>query len=261
MDQFVWFWAAPSRGSTAARTAGNPARPAPRAVASSRLGWAVAGVFALLGLAQSGLAMRGFFNEPPAAVVVAPLTAQTVLTLPPEIAGWRQFTNRFSAMDDLITPTPGAQTWQFARGELGASITLEQPLTGYQNLVANYLNSGWRVLRLAEAAGGKPQTAPFVTAELQKEIFQFGRLWFAVGDMKGRWLPPPRPAGRAERFGAPPPAPAQPTFRLQVFVGSFEPLTPAEVESTENFFQIVRQQLAAQLTGQPLPPNAPAQSQ
>ena len=258
MDQFVMFWIAPSRASTRGTPLPESA-PKPRLVAGSRLGWATAVAFALLGLAQTGLATRSYLNAPTASVV-APLATRAVMALPPELGGWRQFTNRFSAMDDLVTPSAGAQTWQYARGEVGASITLEQPLTGFQDLISSYLAAGWHVVRMVGTGQNSPGGA-FVTAELQKDIFQYARVWFAVGDFSGHWLTPPRPLSRAERLGNPPAPASQQTFRVQLFVGTLEPLEGAEAESAEALFQAIRQQIAAQLTGQPTIPNAPANPQ
>jgi hypothetical protein len=260
MDQFVRFWTAPSRGTSGARWLEAPPQRARRLVAPSRLGWAAALAFALLGVAQTGLGMRGILSAPPS-TVLAPLPARAFLSLPPEIGGWRVFTNHFSALEDLVTPTAGAQTWHYVRGELAASITLEPSLAGYHSLVANYLAAGWRLLRVAGVGDGQANSAPFVVAELQKDIFQYGRVWFAVGETSGKWLAAPRPAGRSGPLKASTPASSPATFRIQLFVGSLEPLTPAEVESAEALFQTVRQQLAAQLTGQPFAPNAPAQPQ
>ncbi len=260
MDQFVWFWAAPSRSESSNAAAVVAARPPRRVITSNRLGWAAAAAFAVLGLVQAALAAREFLAPTPGTVVAAIPTLASP-TLPGELAGWRQFTNRFSGQDDLVTPTAGAQTWQFARGELAASITLEQPLVGYQELVGNYSGAGWRVLRVAGFGEGTNQAAPFVAADLQKEIFQFGRVWFAVGEASGKWLAAPRTGGRPGLLRTAARAPLGPTFRIQLFVSSLEALTAAEVESAESLFQAARQQLAAQLATQPLVQDARFQSQ
>jgi len=258
MDQLVSFLIVSRRANVSGPPRDELARPTARPVAATGLGWAVAVAFAVLGLAQAVLATREFLAAPPASTV-APLPFAAALSLPPELPGWRQLTNRFSAMDDLVTPTAGAQTWHFARGELAASITVEQPLAGYQSLVADYLRAGWHTLGLASYRDGPHAAAPFVGVQLQKDSFQHGRVWFAVGEPGGKWLTPPSPAGRPGLFGQRERVVAGPTFRIQLFVSSLEALTTEEAESAEALFQIVRQQLPAQLAAQPGPPNAPFQ--
>jgi hypothetical protein len=251
MDQLLKFLTESRRAALVQSLAVPAPRPPRRAVAASGLGWGVALGCAVLGLGQAGLAARGLFHEPPMAVIQS-MDLAPVVNLPPELLGWRQITNRFSALDDLVTPTANAPTWHFVRGELAASVTLEQPLAGYEGLSEAYRKAGWRTLAVADQRAGTNAAAPFVAVAMQKDMFQFGRVWQAVGALAGGWLTPPRPEeGRTGLFGFREPVPAPRAFRLQLFVSSLEPLTVEELESAESLFQTVRQQLAVQLTGQP----------
>lgn len=247
MDQLLLFFTESRRAALMRLLTPAPAARPRRAVAATGLGWAVAAAFGLVGLGQAAVAAMGWLDDAPVELA-RPGALPPSVSLPPEIMGWRLLTNRFSAMDDLVAPTKDAQIWHFARGELAASFSLEQMLAGYESLAEAYRRAGWRTLATVDYRAGTNAATPFLSVAMQKDIFQYGRIWQAVGSYDGQWLAPPPPEGRRGWFGRPDAAAAPTTFRLQQFVSSLEPLTAEELDNLDALFQTVRQQVAAQVS-------------
>lgn len=221
-----------------------PRQRAPR-LAPSPLTWAVAGGFALLGVAQLALGWRAFLPPPRVAEADVPtLAGRQPYTLPEEVGLLRLVPNQALAMEELIAPAAGANVWHYQRGENLFSIALEQPLAGYANVLDDYHAAGWRILLATPRAGGPEGGGPFVEAQMQRDIYQHGRVWFAVADERGQWLAAPPLAGRAREVRARG-APGR-TFRVQLFVSSLEPLSATDTDLAVELFLNARQQLAAQ---------------
>ena len=245
MDQFLCFLTV-DRRTKLMREPLSPGVPC-RAGALGLAGWWPGGIALLLGLSQVVLAGRSLMALPDELAHPPTATSSAKLALPTELAGWAQMKDAGPARGEAVIPRSGAQVSYFAQGDLVATVALESGLPGFMDLLAAYRQAGWRAVAGAEAAGSASSGGVGLQSpSLQNEVFQYGRLWFAVGNPGGSWLPPSNRAAE----------PLARVCRVQVFVSSLEPMNPAQVAAGHALFKAVVESLGQPAAPLELPSNA-----
>jgi hypothetical protein len=212
-------------------------------VPTSRVAWAAGGVFALLGLAQVMCGWQHHQSAAQAASVPAPKLALAGFDLPRQMGAWQRVEGDLPQSRKLMTTVPDARCWRFGLSNLVAWVAVEYPLRGFQDATTLYRPQGWDVLKERGQRRGEAGGPAWFQAEMQKDLYQTGALWFAVVDEQGHELGLPVPAARWERFSWQVPVlPA--SLRVQVLVTSAVALSPAESEAVLGLFLEIRRELA-----------------
>ena len=111
-------------------------------------------------------------------------------SLPPEIAGWTLSSEakpvpKKTAFEDGVY----SHMWQYQRGGIVATISLDYPFFDYHDVRICYTGSGWTVKesRLQSAKDSKDQI-PGMEVSLEKENGLKGDLFYSTVDQFGKWL-------------------------------------------------------------------------
>jgi hypothetical protein len=111
-------------------------------------------------------------------------------SLPPEIAGWTLNSEakpvpKKTAFEDGVY----SHMWQYQRGGLVATISLDYPFFDYHDVRICYTGNGWTVKesRLQSAKDSKDQI-PCMEVSLEKENGLKGDLFYSTVDQFGKWL-------------------------------------------------------------------------
>jgi exosortase len=181
------------------------------------------------------------------------------LTLPAELAGWRQLSD---GPKSTLAETLGVHSlnWRFARDGSEATVAVDYPLVGFHNVKRCYLNNGWQVSdeqKILLDPGGTP--FPAFRLLMQRSVCQHAVVFHAVLDERGDWLlPPARPdPWWARFFGAEPVAAPQTGYRIQVLAGAYTPLADQKVAGARELFMQASQLLHHQLVNQFSKPRQP----
>jgi len=111
-------------------------------------------------------------------------------SLPPEIAGWTLRSEAKpvpvkTAFEDGVY----SHMWQYERGGLTATVSLDYPFFDYHDVRICYTGSGWTLKesRLQSASDSKDQI-PGMEVSLEKENGLKGELFYSTVDQFGKWL-------------------------------------------------------------------------
>lgn len=214
--------------------------------------WSFAAVFALLGVVQVGNALAqgglsAWFSNP----FNPRLPLGTALSLPHTLAGWER-----SEADEKLLAQPEiegkrSQAWVFNKGDIHAVVAIDFPFAGFHDLMLCYQNAGWTISEKTLKVQPTPQgEAPYIAARVDR-LKEHGYSWFGSVNERGTWVEPPATtrAGqlqqRLRHIGRPDWSSA--TYQVQIWVQSYELLTPQRRQELEALYLAVRADLAAQL--------------
>jgi exosortase len=258
-DQLLTFFSEPSAPAPRPPKADTPppAVAVPSGIATVASGWAwVAGLaFALLGLGQLGHAAYRSQRAGPLVIEGAKvLQSGTLFSLPDQIGPWRRLREESTAPTKVELRGINSQVWQYQCEGLTATLALDYPFKGYHDVTICYTGNGWDMLQKetrSEPTGG-PEPAGYVDVRMQREMLVRGTLLFSTLDEHGRWIDGSYlKRNLSERFrslfseqtiGT--------TYRVQVLVPSFLPLTPTTEDQVRSLFLQARKLLREQLAGQ-----------
>jgi exosortase len=254
-DKLLLFLFGPGRKPAEDRIPVPPPAPAPAPPPKLELrrgprwpAYAAGAAFGLLGLAQLGQGVL----ELKQTITHASINEQVIpsLEMPSELAGWRRVDTAGDGPHKIEISGIRSQAWHYRRGADIATIALDYPFKGYHDVTICYTGNGWEVFgKRTRLAAESPDGAPCVEVKLQKSMGARASLWFATLDQRGNWVDGSF-VGRtlAERFRE---KTSSTTYRVQVLVTSFLPLTPEAEESVGALFReargILSQQLMAEL--------------
>ena len=257
LDELLDFLAHPM-WAPAAAPAAPAAAPAPvdtvrvRARLAPRWGWVAGCAFALLGVAGLGRGWLHYHGQKAEFVMAAKsaLRAGATFTMPEQIGNWKRL-NSAVPLHKVETQGIFSQVWHYQKGETVASVALDYPFRGYHDVTVCYTLQGWRITRQERQAGeGTNGSPPLMEVEMNREPVSQGSLWFSTVDEQGHWLEMPvlerRVLDRWKLSGRIEPA----SYRVQVLVTGYGPLSPAEREPARQLFEDARKLLAQQLFGQ-----------
>jgi len=254
-DQLLLFLFGPGVGPAEDRLPAGARRPAASAPAPgprveikrspSWPAWAVGVAFALLGLVQVGrgtlVLQNWYFGDP---LLKNMLTA--TLSLPDELAGWQRVDTTGRGPTLVEIRDVHSQAWHYRRGNEVATVALDYPFRGYHDVTICYTGNGWEVYaKRTRQPSESPDGVPSVEVRMQKPMGTRASLWFSTLDQKGNWLDGSFVSrSLSERFRE---QSSSITYRVQVLVTSYLPLTPESEESVGTLFREARTLLAEQL--------------
>lgn len=111
-------------------------------------------------------------------------------SLPPEIAGWTLRSEAKpvpvkTAFEDGVY----SHMWQYEKGGLVATISLDYPFFDYHDVRICYTGSGWTVKESRlQAAKDSEDQIPGMEVSLEKENGLKGELYYSTVDQFGKWL-------------------------------------------------------------------------
>lgn len=208
--------------------------------------WMKVGVsgFLLLGIAQLGRAWQRQ-NEDHLYVKTSAsvLDKNTVINLPDEISTWYRIQSGGPTL--LKVEAFGgisSQVWQYRKGRLVATISLDYPFTGYHDVKICYTGNGWQVAdeKLRPYMGNSGE-APYQEVKMNKDNFREATLWFSTIDDKGKWMEKSfTRMNILERFrhelGE-----STTTYRMQMIVHGTEPLSEVDLQNARSFYEKIRE--------------------
>jgi len=236
-----------------------PARPArltardaagisPRSVA--RWARAVGCAFALVGVAamvRDGQKMQYLMASKSA------LRPGATFMMPEQLGNWHRIDTAVAA-HQVETQGIYSKIWHYQDGRTTASVALDYPFRGYHDVTICYRGNGWRITHAERQYGaGTNANLPLMQVEMARETANVGSLWFSTVDETGRWLEASE-AGRnfmyrwQIRDGL-----ESTSYRMQVLVTGFAPLSSGEREQSRQLFEAARQTLVKQLFSQMQP--------
>ena len=214
--------------------------------------WAFAAVFVVLGVAQISLAeLQGGLSRSFSSPFTSHLPLNAALVLPPELVGWRRAEANEKHIAQLEIEGKRSQAWVFRRDGLGVVVAMDFPFAGFHDLTVCYRNAGWMLDSQTTKRDPEPSPGgPFVQAHMTRPK-EHGYCWFGAVDEQGAWVEPPsdRLAGRLrQRLGhVGRTVWNAPTYQVQVWAQSNEPLSEAQERDLQTLYLAARQALAAQL--------------
>lgn len=256
-DQLLMFLFGPGRSPAADRVFKStgaepkPSEPEPKLELRRGASWPawVAGLaFALLGLAQMGqgtmVLKQWYFGDP--LFANKPLAT---LALPAELAGWQRIETAGEGPIKAEISGVHSQGWYFRRGNEIAAVALDYPFKGYHDVTICYTGNGWEVYaRRTRQPAETPDGIPTVEVKMQKAMGTRAALWFSTLDQQGKWVDGSFVARTlSERFRE---QTSSTTYRIQLLVTSYLPLTSESEESAAALFREARKLLAEQLMAQ-----------
>ena len=258
-DQLLTFFLEPTEAAPGKPEAPPPPLPETAsgvAWVASRWAWVAGIAFALLGLAQLGHAAYRYQYAVPIVVSTADLLAGHIsLDLPDQLGVWRRLRDASTAPTKVELRGVNSQVWQYQFENLAVTIAMDYPFKGYHDVTICYTGNGWDILQkeIRTAPGAALEPVAYVDVRMQREMLVQGTLLFSTLDEQGRWIDGSfLKRNLSERFrsmfseqtiGT--------TYRVQVLVPSFLPLTPATEDQVRNLFlqarNLLREQLVSQL--------------
>ncbi len=223
----------------------------PSLAAAVAPGWMlmVAVGFALLGTVTLGVRLHAQKKHYHLAGHTA-LPANTTFNLPARIGGWQRLD---SAIPFHKAQTQGinSQSWNYQNGDLVASVAIDYPFLGYHDVRECYSLVGWSIdhaERESSPGGpGDPAGIPHMAVEMSREPVSHASLWFSTVDEEGNWLERPAVAkGLLERWQLTD-QPLTSSYRVQLLVTAYAPLSAAERDQARQLFFAARQELVRQL--------------
>jgi len=206
-------------------------------------------VFVLFGVAELG---RGWVYYHGDRIIVAKsaLRDGATFTLPERLGDWRRINSEMPVLHKIETAGVFSQVWNYQNGTTVASVAFDYPFWGYHDLTVCYVANGWTIVRqqrLTEEASGNP---PLMEVEMRKEPIGCGTVWFSTIDERGRWMEAPLvKRGLLDRWKVPGVTETS-TYRVQVLVTGYVPLSESDGESVRQLFEDARKLLSSQLLGQ-----------
>jgi len=175
------------------------------------------------------------------------------LSLPAEIAGWRQLN---TAPQISFAETLGVRSlsWRYVGNGAELVVAVDYPLEGFHNVKACYFNNGWQIKAeektILEREGFR---LPAFKLVMLRSTCQHATVFHAVLNELGEWLQPQvRKDGWQARLIREDSVTFQTCYRIQVLAGSYAPISKSvEQGAQELFFQasrLLRQQMLDQFT-------------
>lgn len=225
--------------------------PRPAVAAAMAPAWmlTVAATFALLGAVTLGVKLHAQKKHYHLAGHTV-LPATTTFNLPPQVGGWKRL-DAASPFHKAQTQGINSQSWNYQNGELVASVAIDYPFLGYHDVRECYSLIGWSIdqsTRETSLGGpGEPAGIPHLAVEMSREPVSHASLWFSTVDEEGNWLERPAVAkGLLERWQLTD-QPLTSSYRVQLLVAGYAPLTTTEREQARQLFFAARQELVRQL--------------
>jgi len=168
--------------------------------------------------------------------------------MPDQIGSWNRLTTETAESRFIQTLGISSKTWEYKSGPIEVSVAFDYPFRGYHDVTICYTMAGWTVVNLQEIKDPAGFTPVRVEALMQQPQ-RFGELWFAtleengrpaeILDLQGNFFKRWRVFGNEAT-----------TYRVQVLVTGYVPLTPAEHASVTHFFEDAGKILTKQLVDQ-----------
>jgi len=188
----------------------------------------------------------------------------TAASLPVQWKQWHQ--EKFESKDRSAGHALGqfSQIWHYTWGTHQAALCVDYPFPGWHELPVCYQGQGWSLQERTvqqEGPDANVSEAPFVAAQFTMPVYRFGSLWFCNFGAGGQVIEPSRDTSsfyearpevtlgqrlwrRLTSSGRPATSDAgqgsRVVYQLQLFVESFQPLTPAEQAQAREFFNNAR---------------------
>ena len=220
---------------------------------SPRLGGVVACLFGALGLAELWMGWRSYQHlgrHPFVMAANSALTDKAVFTMPDKLGAWSRVTAEVGGNHFIQALGISSKIWRYKSGPIEAALAFDYPFLGYHDVRICYANTGWNVAkteRIADPTGAAPARMEVL---MRREPLGFGELWFTTLDEQGRPVESPEfKHNFLERWsvsGRPDAA----TYRVQVLVAGYAPLTAADRFSVTHFFEDASKLLTRQLVDQ-----------
>ncbi len=231
-------------------------KPSPPAagLASTALGvfipfW-LRGALVLFGILFLIQIPRGLhYSDNDQAVATSPASAlknDTPINLPDEINSWWRLQSGPPSM--LKVEAFGginSQVWQYRKGRLVATISLDYPFMGYHDVQICYTSNGWQIAgQTLRSVEGESGDSPYREVTLKRDGFREATLWFSTIDEKGKWMEGNyAKSGILERFrhqfGE-----TTTTYRMQMIIHGTEPLSETDLKVARSFYEHIREHLA-----------------
>ena len=173
------------------------------------------------------------------------------LSLPAEIAGWRQLNN---VPETSFAETLGVRSliWRYAGNGAELVVAVDYPLEGFHNVKACYFNNGWQIKTEEKIMMDQGSTSrPTFKLALQRSICQHAVVFHAVLNERGEWLQPPvhKEGWQVRLLGNTAPT-IQTSYRIQVFTGAYAPIPDNVEQGARELFNQASLLLRRQMMGQ-----------
>ena len=142
-----------------------------------------------------------------------------------------------------------SKAWKYRNGPIEATVAFDYPFRGYHDVKECYTSNGWNLVhteRITPSSGNDPAR---VEVGMRKGV-QFGELWFTTLEEQGT------SAETAElqqdllnKWNLTPQSQTT-TYRVQVLVTGYVPLSLVEHRDVTHFFEEARKNLSKQLYDQ-----------
>jgi len=233
--------AEPVRPAAAASRGSRPARAVARWARVAACAFALVGVLAVV---RDGQKIHYLIASRSA------LRPGATFTMPEQLGVWRRIDDAMPA-HQVETQGIESKIWHYQDGRTMASVALDYPFRGYHDVTVCYRGNGWRITHQERQYGaGTNASLPLMQVEMARETASVASLWFSTVDETGHWLEA-SPAGRnfiyrwQLRGGL-----EATSYRVQVLVTGYAPLSTGERELSRQLFEAARQLLAQQLFSQ-----------
>jgi exosortase len=231
----------------------------------------ITAALAVLVVLQTGLFVVSASDLTPAHdVIIQRLDVANADTMPARIGPWQRgaFDNKALKVLEAVKAVK-SRTWTYQMGSLKAILSLDYPFTGWHELPICYQGQGWTLQdRILHPVADPPGSGGYLEQKLQKPLDRSGYLFFGLIDQQGDLLDPPehvwaqqmgergkpyqklwqRLTGMGGSQGV---QGNRSTCQVQVFVESYQPLTPAEIAQVQNLYVTSRNTLRKLLQTEP----------
>jgi exosortase len=268
LDQALTFLASPIYEAELAEDDSEVPVPARQLLAiSPRWGHAAAAAFLLLGFTGAAVGWRHHVQAKQQFIMAAntALPQGATFSLPEQLQEWRRLDAGAPTARKIETLGIYSHVWQYQRGALVATVALDYPFRGFHDVSICYQNAGWTIAE--ERQRGAPGTGqpPLVELVMTREGLERGWLLYGTVNEQGAWQPLPQRGVQSRLSSAN--ANEAPTYRVQVLLTGYAPMTPAARQQAWQLFETARSQLWEQLASQfktgvpaadpPKPPKSP----
>lgn len=229
----------------------SPEAPVKMVWMASKTAWVVGVAFSLLGLAQIGHGAMRYLNNKGESLVSTTAMIQhgAFFTMPEQIGNWKRLDSERPTTTQVESKDVRSQAWHYQNGDLIATIALDYPFKGYHDVTICYTGSGWDIVSHAVCpAASSPDGSAYVVSKMQKDIVAKAHLMFSTMNERGEWVDGSYVRrNMMERFRG---ESAETTYRVQMILSHYVPLSTAKEEQVTSFFLEARKLLREQVISQ-----------
>ena len=251
-DQLLVFLFSSSRSENPKPVDGAaPAVPVRMVWTASKAAWVAGIAFGILGVAQLGIGGLRYYHQAAETLISTTALVQrgASFTMPAQIGNWHRLDSERPTSLKVESKDIQSQAWHFQNGDLVATLALDYPFKGYHDVTICYSGSGWNIAQHETRTGAaSPDGEPFVDVKMQKEVVAKAALLFSTLDERGQWVDGSYvKRNLMERFRG---ESADTTYRVQMIVQHYAPLSAAKEEQVRSLFLEARKLLREQLLSQ-----------